>query len=58
MKNFNLDETDIKEINSLFKITTNINRIYHKILTLEIDYKKNTLEYKKNLEYLNIFIEG
>lgn len=58
MMDFNIEETDLEQIESLLKINTNIDRLYNKICDLEINGKSDTEEYKKIIEYLNIFIEG
>lgn len=58
MRNFNLDKNDLKEIERLLKINTNINRLYTKLYTLEIEGKKDSDDYNKNIEYLSILIEG
>lgn len=57
MRNFSINKKDLEEIERLLRITTNINKLYKKILELEINNKKNTIEYSKYLEYLSIFLE-
>ena len=36
---------NLEEIERLLRITTNIDKLYKKLLELEIDSKKNTIEY-------------
>jgi len=57
MRNFSINKEDLEYIERLLKINTNINKIYSKLCTLEIEGKKSTEEYTKQLEYLSIFIE-
>lgn len=57
MIKLNLDTNDFKKIESLLKKVTNIDKIYEKLYTLEIEGKKDTEEYEKHLEYLLIFLE-
>ena len=57
MKYFNIETNDLKKIESLLKNNTNIDKLYEKLYTLEIEGKKESKEYQKHLEYLSIFLE-
>lgn len=57
MRNFSINKKDLEEIERLLRITTNVDKLYKKLLELEIDNKKYTIEYSKHLEYLSIFLE-
>lgn len=57
MKEYNLTYQDLKKIESLLKNNTNIDKLYEKLFTLEIDGEKESEEYLKHLEYLSIFLE-
>ena len=57
MLHFNIDTDDLHKIESLLKNNTNIDKLYTKLYTIELDGKKNSDEYIKHLEYLLIFLE-
>lgn len=57
MKNFNLDTTDLEQIEAILRNNKNIDRLYTKLCNLDIEDKKNTEEYTKLLEYISIVIE-
>lgn len=57
MKNFNLNKTDLEQLEAILRNNKNIERLYKKLYTLEIEDKKETLEYTKLLDYLSIVIE-
>lgn len=57
MKENNLTYEDFKQIESLLKNNTNIDKLYSKLYTLELEGHKDTEEYKKHLEYLSMFLE-
>ena len=57
MRNFSINKEDLEYIERLLRINANIDKVYTKLYTLEIEDKKNTEEYTKQLEYLSIFIE-
>ena len=57
MLEFNIERNDLEQIESLLRITTNIDKLYTKLCKLEIENKKDTDEYTKNIHYLSILIE-
>jgi len=57
MEVYRLEKKDFEQINNLIKTTSSIDNLYKKIYALEIDGKKDSEDYKKLLDYLNIAIE-
>lgn len=57
MNEYNLIYQDLEQIESLLKNNTNIDKLYTKLYTFELEGKKDTEEYKKHLEYLSMFLE-
>lgn len=58
MNNFNIDKSDLEQIEALLRNNTNIERLYKKLCNLELEDKKDTEEYTKLLNYLSIVIEA
>ena len=57
MVSYNLTETDIEDIEMLIRITKTIDSLYCQLYELEIYGLKDTPEYKKVLDNLNISLE-
>lgn len=57
MKNYNLTNFDYDQIINLMKLTMSINELYTKLYKLEINNKKDTEEYKKEVELLKILLD-
>lgn len=57
MNNYNIEKKDLEQIEALLRNNKNIERLYNKLYTLELEGKKNTEEYTKLLDYLSIVIE-
>lgn len=55
--NFNINIDDLRRMESLLGNNTNIDKLYTKLYTFELEDKKDSEEYKKHLEYLSIFLE-
>ena len=55
MKNFEAD--DYQMIKELLEVTNSIKELYKRLYNLECEGKKESEEYRKNLEYLKIAIE-
>lgn len=55
MVEFNIDTKDLKLIESLLKNNTNIDKLYSKLCTFELEGNKE--QYQKHLEYLSIYLE-
>ena len=54
MKEYKLQEKDIKLLEKILKTTKSIQTIYNKILELETKNLKNSEEYNDYLKYLEI----
>ena len=57
MNNFNINKNDLEQLEAILRNNRNIENIYQKLYTLELENKKDTAEYSKLLEYLRIVIE-
>ena len=57
MKGYVFNNDDFIQIDNLIKVTSYIDKIYSKLYNLEINGKKDTVEYKKLLENLNLAIQ-
>ena len=57
MEEYKITDEDLDQINKIFKISNSICSLYNQLCQLEIDGKKDTEEYKKVMDYLNITIE-
>ena len=49
-----LNNNEKKVLNKLYNITKSIKDLYFKLITLELNAKKNSEEYKKILDYLSM----
>lgn len=52
-----LEKEDYQVLESLFKTSESIEKIYQRLYKLEINGKKNSIEYRKYFDYLNISLE-
>lgn len=57
MDKYILNSSDFELINNLIKTTSSLDTLYKKMYELEINDKKQTEEYQKLLDYLNISLE-
>ena len=53
----NMKIEEIEQLNNIIKTTNSIKTLYNKLYELEINNKKNTEEYNKTLNYLDMAIE-
>ncbi len=56
-KDYKLRQSDYEQIEAVIKITSSIDILYRRLYDLEINNQKDTDEYKKILEYLDISLE-
>lgn len=57
MDNYDLSIEDLDSLERITRVTYHIDNIYNRLYQLEIEGKKNTDEYKKMLNYLNMFLD-
>lgn len=58
MNNFKFEYNDAYELERLIKIYINIDKLYQKLYTLEIENKKVNEDYEKHINYLSLLIQG
>ena len=52
-----MNKNDIEFINKIIELTKKIFKIYNTLYELEIDNKKDNIEYQNNLKYLDLLLE-
>lgn len=57
IKNYELTKTDFDELANLFTLTQAIDSLYTKLYEMEINNQKDSANYKKHLDYLNISLD-
>lgn len=56
-KLYSMNEEDYELVDSIIQVTNSINTLYKKLFELEINNLKDTDEYRKYIQYLNMAIE-
>ena len=54
MNNYSINKNDLEQLEAILRNNKNIERLYKKLSTLELQGKKNTEEYTKLLNYLTM----